>query len=560
MLIGIKELKLLSFVFYAVFISGCASYGTGFKQGMGQMQKGNFKQAADSFAKQLKPDGDERLLYYMELGLLNYLDGKYEESNRLLSQAEIIADELYTKRVGDLLSVAMSNPLFSPYTGASFERVQIHYYKSLNYLLLSQLRQKNGSLLLESALVEARKVDILLNDIASQESSYQEQQDQKSSIFSRTMDVLDKINDRQIKTEDLVYREDAYIRYMIGLIYELNGERDDARISYEKAAVLFESGYADQFSLGVSMTERAWFDTLRMMRLAGGYGNRIGDLSAKKLSPALQQELSHVKKGPDLSELILIQHSGNIPQREELNLRMYINRATQSLIFEPVLTGTKKQRNSQMAWFRMLYADRGILDAMKNYKLAGAVSGVITAMGGSNRKSLNLTLVWGLVEQLKLHEYLGGAGIRVTVPYYPQFEQSKVRHSIVLNGQNSGEMTLSQSLRDIAVQNQLFNASSDLNEAMGREIVKLATTGAVLKEVGGGMLGTLGAQLLTSATSSAETRNWVTLPGQIEIFRQPIAAGLHRVGIKDLQSRKMVFEQNRQFISGRPVVIVNRTF
>jgi len=93
----------------------------------------------------------------------------------------------------------LSNDLTLPYEGEDFETVLINVVAALNYVLLNQW---------DDALVEARKVDHKLN----------------------------VINDRYDKKN--VYKEDAFARYLSGILYEGKGELNDAFIERVVPAIL----------------------------------------------------------------------------------------------------------------------------------------------------------------------------------------------------------------------------------------------------------------------------------------------------------------------------------
>ena len=59
--------------------------------------------------------------------------------------------------------------------------------------------------------------------------------DDEGKLFSQLMKIFGVLAGQVIDKDKLIYREDAYVRYMNGLIYEINGELDSARIAYQKA-------------------------------------------------------------------------------------------------------------------------------------------------------------------------------------------------------------------------------------------------------------------------------------------------------------------------------------
>ncbi len=155
--------------------------------------------------------GENRLLYYLERGMLLHLDQRYIESNVAFEEAKRIAGGLYTRSLsGEGISL-MTNDYALDYAGENFERTLIHLFSALNYSQLGEL---------DSALVEIRQVG----------------------------DYLRKL---QIDTPNgNVYQEDAFARYLAALLYESGGDYDDALVAYKKAIEGY-SQYQRDFSVGL---------------------------------------------------------------------------------------------------------------------------------------------------------------------------------------------------------------------------------------------------------------------------------------------------------------------
>ena len=62
------------------------------------------------------------------------------------------------------------------------------------------------------------------------------------------------LNADLIDGEKLLYRQDAWVNYTIGLSFETNQEWDNARISYQKSAELYEQAYQKQYQLSEEIT------------------------------------------------------------------------------------------------------------------------------------------------------------------------------------------------------------------------------------------------------------------------------------------------------------------
>jgi len=527
-----------------VWLTGCSTYGQSVEDGLDAFKQGNLPVAITEMERKFGDSDNDQLLRHMELGLLKHLAGQYPESNQHLHQAERIAEALYTKQMGDMVAVGLSNPRNGPYRGVDFEKVFIHYYKAMNYLQLSMIDSSQRRHHLEAARVETRKVDILLTAISNERGDYQEQRDRKKQLFSRFMDVFKVLTFGNTHREDYVYREDAYLRYITGVIYELNGEYDDARIAYQKAATLYETGFAEQFGLPHTMTEQAWLDTVRMMEQVGGYDSEADKLKRDKLTEQGRQRLGQFSGN---GQLLVVLHVGMIPHREELNLHAMINPFNRQLEMRLLAVGNQQQRREQFAWFYAMYADRGLLEIINSYQ-AGGLFGLYES-GYTMRRPLGP--VWGTVESSGLLRGMN-SGIRVTLPYYPVDKAQFADSTLQVNGGEPVPLIAASSLARLALQQQLVSAGQELAEALAREAVKNTLVQKAADEADLGLLGSFAGQLLTALTSAAETRNWLTLPHTVRIQRIPLSPGEHSLSIETRNKRRGLYDRTVQQVKINP--------
>jgi hypothetical protein len=520
------RIKVLILILLTAYLSGCATYGQDVRKGLSLVKQEKYPEAAAVLEKALDPKGDDRVLYYTELGLVYHLAGNYQKSNKLLSTAESISENLYTKKVSDIVMTAMSNPRQGPYRPADFERVQINYYKALNYFMLaastSNRSEREGAL--EGARIESRRMDMVLSSIERKQGSYEEQADKEKSMFSKLMRIFDKLTGEIIDKNKIVYRNDAFGQFLAGTIYESHKEYDDARIAYQKAATLYENGYQKQYDLDKSMTEQAWFDTIRMMQKAGGWRNEWPKLSQKKLSKAKRSELKDFnKKG----HVLVIEHIGMVPERREMNMLFRADANTRQIVASPILIGDRATQMDQRFWFYALYADKGISDVLIAIN-ENRVGPAIMQFGLTKREYLGP--LWDVADGLGLISVMQD-GLRVTVPYYGVTSFKLPKKSVLMVGDQNQDMIVSQSLAHIAVQQQLVAASGDLQEAMAREAFKglaVAKTASLAGGDAGAVINFFG-KLTATAMAAAETRNWLTLPGQVRVKRVALDAGQHQL-------------------------------
>jgi hypothetical protein len=136
------------------------------------------------------------LLYYLDRGFLEHLDGRYAASNDSFERAKQLSDEYFTKSVTAELASFLVSDNVRPYYGEDFERALVNSFGALNYVFLDKY---------DDALVEARQADAYLTSL------------QTKYGFKN------------------VYKEDVFARYLSGIIYEARGEINDAYISYWQA-------------------------------------------------------------------------------------------------------------------------------------------------------------------------------------------------------------------------------------------------------------------------------------------------------------------------------------
>ncbi|MCB9494446.1 MAG: hypothetical protein H6681_03255 [Desulfobacteraceae bacterium] len=535
---------LLLFVIIVFAVSGCATYGQGVQKTLDFVKQGDYTLAENEVKKVLKPDGDDRLLYYMELGSITRLGSKYAESNANFETAEKIADDLYTKRTKDVLSSMLLNPRQSPYPGNEHENVYLNYFKALNYMDMGLKGGGDQKKSFENARIELKRMDYKLKSYEVEKGNYKEVEDKKKQTLVKLLDIFSKFQGNWLDKDWLQFREDAYARYLSGIIYEISGMYDDARISYNNAAVLYEKGYAKQYDLDPRIIERAWFDTIRMMIKSRSYRTyEWKRIASSKLSSEKIAELE--KMSASDGEIIVVEHLGLAPQRKELNLHLNVDQNTRSLYMYPILTGEVSDRNDQRAWFFLLYADKGILDIVKNYSSGG----LSQTVQGLQRKTISLGPLWGVAENIGLIGALSNGGVRVTVPYYSPLKKGFGASVLTINGQ-SRTLIKSEDIGQLAFQNQLLNAGIDLNAALARTTMKNMLAYQAGNQLGG--LALLSGKIAAAVTSAAETRNWLMLPSEIRVNRMSVSPGEYDIAMKTCDSSGKIVSDEAGKINIKP--------
>lgn len=506
-------------------LSGCATYKDSINEGLSHAQQGEWEKAENTLEPVLDNPQDQ-LLYLLEIGTLAQNQGDYERSNELLEKADLLSDTFLKESFANRSWALLSNPRQSTYRGNGLERVYISYLKSLNYLALAEQEDNpsNKLKLHDAALVEARRIDVKLNEIQAQAPSYQDLDNQKNQAFYlKALNWLGGFYTGGRNTDQFLYRNDAWGRYMEGLQYEISKQYDDARISYQKSAELYQDGYAKQYDLPGLTAERAWLDVIRMMQKGGYNQDEIRRLSEEKLSSRMQKLLASYKQG--YGELVVLEHQGFVPAKNEMSLLLHSDPRAASLVLKPLHNGGRRAENDVFRWFSMVYADINPLNLIANYKAGGAwgsVAGIFTKRVILGRG------VWRQLEAASVDKVLANRFIRITVPYYRPFKLDKSTPKLNISSSAHPQGLRMTSIADIAVQEQLAQGQRDIYESLIRELLRTWLAYRVSSEIkddtAGLLLGLVG-QVAVFASSAADTRNWLTLPAQIRLTREPLAPG-----------------------------------
>ena len=159
-------------------------------------RSGNYDAAASHLKDGLEQQGEngrDALLYLLDLGLALHSSGKFEESNQVFFKAEKMAEiKDYTSLAAEAATLVVSENS-KDYKAEDFENVLISTYLAMNYSLLGDN---------ENALVEARRVNSKLYLMVSE----------------------GKRN----------YKQNAFARYLSAILYEAEGNYNDAYIDYQK--------------------------------------------------------------------------------------------------------------------------------------------------------------------------------------------------------------------------------------------------------------------------------------------------------------------------------------
>lgn len=211
--------RIALFLTLAFLLSSCASMMTMNEQYANMedlLRRRDFAQAS-TIIEDAKTDGlyteKDRVLYYLDIGMLNFYNGDISSSIDNLSEAEYGIEELYTKSVGKAIASGLLNDNALDYFGEDYEDIYLNIFKALGFLTMNNF---------DSAMVELRRINIKLNVL---EDKYKE--------------ILDDYNqsdsaESELQALESQFHNDVLARYLSLLLFREEGDFDGARIDSEK--------------------------------------------------------------------------------------------------------------------------------------------------------------------------------------------------------------------------------------------------------------------------------------------------------------------------------------
>ncbi len=242
--------------------------------------------------------GRDRLLYLMELGNLARYAGNQSIAQAVLLRADRLSDNLRGTDIGQQAQSMVTSDLALDFRGADYEKVFINYCLASSYAASGNL---------EDAVVEARRVNEKLKEI----NTHYENNPNR-------------------------YTDDAFVRYFMGVLYEMDGDYDDALISYRLALAAYDSTYVDQYDLPAPRQLKS-----DAMRLANYNGFESLLSTFENQWPGMNWQGS----GPtaDMGEIVAVIELGNISARRASDFTVYYDDRLYSLAL-PVIPDFPRRR------------------------------------------------------------------------------------------------------------------------------------------------------------------------------------------------------------------------
>lgn len=373
-----------------------------------------------------------KLLYFMNRGLVTSMLGRYEESNQYFEKAYTLGED-YRKNPLMVAASFLVNPKLIDYPGEDHELLLINYYKAMNYLYLNDP---------QAALVEVRRMEILLNRLSDKYKS------------------------------DKKFQRDAFIHLLMGLIYDANGEYNNAFIAYRNAYDVYREDYRPFFNMNAP-------DQLRedLMRTAYLSGLRTELAFYEK---EFGREYTHApQKG---GQLIMLWNNGLGPVKSEWSINFTVV-------------------NGQNGFVTFVNESQGL-----NYPFF---------LGESDDDDKKTSL-----EKLEF--------FRVAFPKYVERQEFYTRGELHA-GQQTYKLEKAEDINAIAFKTLQQRMAKELSQGLLRAALKKAAEYSLREEdqTAGSILG-----IINAISEQADTRNWQTVPHSIYYTRVPLEAGEQNLSLE----------------------------
>lgn len=263
-----QQLFRLLMLLVVFVLPGCATYSVGISGVEHEAASRNIPGALKSLDELKLSEGD-RVLHELNKGTLLRLQGDYAASNQQFDSAKRLMENLAAISVVEQAGSVVVNDTVKAYEGTNYEQLLVYAFKELNYL-------QSGNT--DEAAVEARQFDIKQRLIAD-------------------------------KNPSATYLSGAFVRYLNGIVYEMVGEHDSARIDYLKAV----EGYKAQG--GDASVPTALKADLE--RLENQNTKKLENQNTKKRSGRIQRSTQGKSDTRDSGEVMFILHNGLGPRLVE---------------------------------------------------------------------------------------------------------------------------------------------------------------------------------------------------------------------------------------------------
>lgn len=200
----------------------------------------------------------------LDKGMLRRINNDFSGSNQIFEVAKQEIEKLYGISITENLAAITINETLRAYQGDRYEQLLLHAYMAMNYIQLGQL---------DGARVEMLQADVKMMEWGDEPDN------------------------------------NAFLRYLEGIIYESLGEYDNALISYRKAYIAYKEKAGRQAPSPPATLKKDLLHLLASHGSRSEYQNYKKEFGMAEYRPA--------RTGNDNGELIVILNNGLAPVKSE---------------------------------------------------------------------------------------------------------------------------------------------------------------------------------------------------------------------------------------------------
>lgn len=282
----------------AVGVSGCASYTDETRGIRSEFVQGDYAAALGNIDRSsLKTSSSSTLLYHLERSMILDRMGEATKSRNELLKSDQISDKLYTVSISKSAASFVVSDDVGDYSGEDYERVAIQTMLALSFI-------EDGDL--SNAQVAARKINSKLAEI---NGTYDSDKDGGG------------------------YSEDAFARYLAGMIHEARGDDDNAIVEYGKAISLYDSNFK-KFS--DSSRPGGLLEAYYRLLLERRRNDKIPALKKSHPSEVTAADTNIAKTPGNVAQIAVIHEIGQISPKESVSTMIGTGRQIVRLSFPTI--------------------------------------------------------------------------------------------------------------------------------------------------------------------------------------------------------------------------------
>lgn len=412
----------------ALVLTGCRTYYDKTLTFNQKFEEGNYLGARKYLESQDKlKNGGGKVLYDLNYATSSFMMDSTKASIDHFDVADKYADD-FSKNYSYEALALISNPTVRPYEVEYYERVMIHFYQALNYIKLGND---------EEALVECRRMNLVLNSL---------------------YDSFRKHDGRR-------YSRDAFGHLLMGILYEMTGDNNNAFIAYRNALEIYEEDYTPLFSVGIPQCLK-----IGIIRTAYRTGF---DVEGKKYE-------------------------------KKFNITYFNSRGKGRLVAFLLDGMSPIKTESQMEFIK------------------GGSGGVFSFY--NSEANLSIPIIWGDCSSDEKNSLKKISYVRIAVPKF-ESRGSKCAGTLSINGK-AQRADLVEDIDKIARQSLKDRLWKELGKSLLRAAVKETMHQAVSNK--NEYIGLL-VNIANAVTEKADTRCWMSLPARIRVVDVELDEGTYSV-------------------------------